>query len=83
MQVLTTKTTGTAGRHLVFMFGVGMIGSAIRDALLDNGDYRLGRLAWYIYVFFNQKRIYARSEKQNEYLSNNKDKKSPIDWIQF
>ena len=35
MQILSTETSSTTGRHLVIMFGLGMIGSAIRDALLD------------------------------------------------
>ena len=40
MQILTTKTQSPGGKHLVFMFGLGMIGSSIRDALLDN-EYHL------------------------------------------
>jgi hypothetical protein len=35
VQILSTKTKNPADRHLVIMFGLGMIGSAIRDALLD------------------------------------------------
>jgi len=40
VQILTTKTQSPGGKHLVFMFGLGMIGSSIRDALLDN-EYHL------------------------------------------
>ena len=35
MQILSTKTKSRTGNHLVLMFGLGMIGSAIRDTLLD------------------------------------------------
>lgn len=35
MQILSTRTKSPAGSHLVLMFGLGMIGSAIRDSLLD------------------------------------------------
>lgn len=35
MQILSTKTKSPAGGHLVLIFGLGMIGSAIRDSLLD------------------------------------------------
>jgi len=34
MQILSTKTKSPTGSHLVIMFGLGMIGSAIRDTLL-------------------------------------------------
>ena len=35
MQILSTKTKSPTGSHLVLMFGLGMIGSAIRDSLFD------------------------------------------------
>jgi UDP-glucose 4-epimerase len=35
VQILSTKSKSSTGGHLVIMFGLGMIGSAIRDSLLD------------------------------------------------
>ena len=35
MQILSTKIKSPAGSNLVLIFGLGLIGSAIRDSLLD------------------------------------------------
>lgn len=40
MQILNSKGPDTNGNHLVLMFGLGMIGSAIRNALFDF-EYKL------------------------------------------
>ena len=44
MQILSTKTKLSTNNHLVIMFGLGMIGSAIRGALLDFEYYEVAEI---------------------------------------
>lgn len=46
MQILSTKTKSPTGSHQVLMFGLGMIGSAIRDAMLDFEYHLMGEIAF-------------------------------------
>jgi nucleoside-diphosphate-sugar epimerase len=44
VQILSSKSKSSTGGHLVIMFGLGMIGSAIRDSLLDFEYHLMARI---------------------------------------
>ena len=46
MQILSAKTKNPTGSHLVLMFGLGMIGSAIRDSMLEFEYHLMGEMGF-------------------------------------